>query len=74
MTFTCNDTNRVWVINDITNRKGDNELPAGVMAVGRMLIVTDSANDTLYGCAIIFGGDFVTDTGILYLAGMELCF
>lgn len=74
MTFTCNDSNRAWVIDSPTNRKGDDELPVGVMSDGNILIVTESANDTLYGCAILSGGEFVSSTGILYLAGKIMTF
>lgn len=69
MTFTCNESNRAWIIGSPTIRRGDDELPDGLMADGRMLIVSESANNTLYGCAIVSRGEFIIDTGILYLAG-----
>ena len=73
VTFTCNDTNRLWLINDTATRRTDNELPDGVSSNGpgsTMLIITQSANNTLYGCGVVLLGDFVIDTGIVYVASM----
>ena len=39
------------------------------MGDGNMLIVTESANNTLYGCGIVVDPDFISDTGVVYLAG-----
>ena len=71
--FTCNDSNSFWVINETANRLDDVEVEMinGLSVDGAMLIITQSANNTLYGCGI-FTGTFFTDTGILYVAGM--CF
>ena len=70
MTFTCNITiGRFWIVNDTATRKSSGELPDGLMADGNMLIVTESANNTLYGCGVIVDPDVVIDTGIVYLAG-----
>ena len=75
VTFTCNITvGRLWLINDTTTRKLSNELPAGLSTSGTMLIVTNSANDTLYGCGFVLiapnGTEvFLHSTGILYVAG-----
>ncbi|XP_065912197.1 uncharacterized protein [Dysidea avara] len=59
---------RFWIINDTATRKTSGELPDGVMADGNMLIVTESANDTLYGCGVLIDPNPVIDTGIVYLA------
>jgi len=70
VTFTCNITiGRLWLIGDITTRKTSAELPDGLMGDGNMLIVTESANNTLYGCGIVVDPDFISDTGVVYLAG-----
>ena len=75
VTFTCNETdlNRLWIINDTVNRRTDDELLNidGVSSNGlgsTMLIITQSANNTLYGCAILQNGEFISDTGIVYVA------
>ena len=77
VTFTCNDTNKLWLINDTATRKDDLELQQidGISSGGpgfTMLIITQSANNTLYGCGIISGGRFVTDTGIVYVASTNV--
>ena len=71
VTFFCNlmPFGRFWLINDTATRRANSELPDGLMADGNMLIVTKSANDTLYGCGVVSGASFVSDTGIVYLAG-----
>lgn len=70
VTFTCNITlGRIWIVGDILTRKTDNELPDGLMADGNMLIITESANNTLYGCGVSSGQNFFNDTGRVYLAG-----
>ncbi|XP_065912387.1 receptor-type tyrosine-protein phosphatase S-like isoform X2 [Dysidea avara] len=70
VTFTCNITiGRFWLVNDTTTRKSSTELPDGVLADGNMFIVTESANNTLYGCGVIVDPDVFIDTGIVYLAG-----
>ncbi|XP_065912339.1 uncharacterized protein [Dysidea avara] len=69
VTFSCNITiGRFWIINDTTTFKSSGELPDGVMADGNMLIVTESANNTLYGCGLFVDPNPVIDTGIVYLA------
>ena len=72
--FTCNQTSfRFWIINETVNRITDDELLniTGVSSNGTMLIITQSVNNTLYGCAIAqFQGGFITDTGIVYVASM----
>ena len=71
VTFTCNDTSRVvWLINDTYTRVAANELLSidGVSSNGAMLIITQSAINTLYGCAILQNGEFISDTGIVYVA------
>ncbi|XP_065897957.1 uncharacterized protein [Dysidea avara] len=69
VTFTCNITiGRVWLVNDTATRKSSGELPDGLMADGEMLIVTESANDTLYGCGVVIDPNPIIDTGIVYLA------
>ena len=77
VTFSCNITiGRFWIINDTTTFKSSGELPDGVMADGNMLIVTESANNTLYGCGLFVDPNPVIDTGIVYLAGItkqQLC-
>ena len=68
--FTCNLTiGRLWIVGDIGTRKANNELPDGLMAHGNMLVITQSANDTLYGCGVTAGDNFIFDTGMVYLAG-----
>ena len=75
VTFICNETNfRVWIINETDNFIPNDQLVniAGVSSDnGTMLIITQSLNNTLYGCAILQSdGGFIIDTGILYLASM----
>jgi len=73
--FTCNMTiGRFWIIGNTTNRRTTSELPDGLMTDGMMLIVTESANDTLYGCGVFNDGDVFFDTGFVYLAGMYKLF
>ena len=77
VTFTCNDTNKLWLINDTATRKDDLELQQidGISSGGpgfTMLIITQSANNTFYGCGIVSGGQFVTDTGIVYVASTNV--
>ena len=73
MTFSCNITiGRFWIINVTTTRVASGELPDGLMADGNMLIITESANDTLYGCGVIVDPNVFIDTGIVYLAGIIL--
>ena len=79
VTFTCNDTNRLWVINDTATRVTDNEILNidGVSSNGpgtAILIISQSANNTLYGCGIVLLGDFVSDTGIVYVASMYILY
>ena len=74
----CNDTNKLWLISDIETRKADDELANinGITSTGPQLltlVITQSANDTLYGCGIIMMGDFVTDTGVVYVASTYAC-
>ena len=75
--FTCNQTSfRFWIINETDNIVPNHDLLNinGVTSNGTMLIITQSVNNTLYGCAIALpGGDFITDTGIVYVASMYLC-
>ena len=78
VTFICNETNfRVWIINETNNRLVNDELVniAGVSSDnGTMLIITQSLNNTLYGCAMLQSdGGFISDTGILYLASTYVC-
>ena len=73
VTFTCNETSfRFWIINETSNILQNSDLQNidGVSSDnGTMLFVTQSINNTLYGCAIAQGdGTFITDTGILYVA------
>ena len=75
VTFMCNDANKFWVINDTNTRITDNELAAidGVTSTGPQLltlVITQSANNSLYGCGVITMGDFVSDTGVVYVASM----
>ena len=72
VTFMCNDSNKLWIINS-TIRKGDDEIALinGITSTGPMnttLIITESANNTLYGCGVILGGRFVSDSGVVYVA------
>ena len=74
VTFTCNSSENFWVVNETTSFIDDVEIERinGLSVVdgdNPMLIVTQSANNTLYGCGI-FSGSFIVDTGILYVAGM----
>ena len=80
VTFTCNETdlNRLWIINDTVNRRTDDELQTidGVSSNGlgsTMLIITQSANNTLYGCVLLQNGTFISDTGIVYVASTYVC-
>ena len=75
VTFTCNDTSRVWIIGDIGTRRSDSELLLidGVSSNGSMLIITQSVNNTLYGCTIVQDGEFITVTGIVYVASVYVC-
>ena len=75
VTFICNETNfRVWIINETNNRVTNDELVnvTGVSSDNEtMLIITQSLNNTLYGCAMLQSdGGFIEDTGILYVASM----
>ncbi|XP_065897929.1 adhesion G protein-coupled receptor L3-like isoform X2 [Dysidea avara] len=71
VTFSCNITiGRFWIINVTTTRVASGELPDGLMADGNMLIITESANDTLYGCGVIVDPNVFIDTGIVYLAAV----
>ena len=75
VTFICNETNfRLWIINETNNRVANDKLVniAGVSSDnGKMLIITQSLNNTPYGCGILQSdGAFITDTGILYVASM----
>ena len=80
VTFTCNETdlNRLWIINETVNRRTDAELLniEGVSSNGlgsTMLIITQSANNTLYGCALFKNSTFIEDTGIVYVASTYIC-
>ena len=77
VTFICNETSfRVWIINETDNLILNSELPNidGVSSNGTKLIITQSLNNTLYGCAIVQSdGGFITDTGILYVASTYVC-
>ena len=55
-----------------TIRKSASELNMtdGITSTGQMLVITKSANNTLYGCGFVFNGAFVADTGIVYVASM----
>ena len=69
----CNEPNKYWLINDTTNRIADNELADidGVTSTGPQLltlVITRSANDTLYGCGVQMMGRFSLDTGVVYVA------
>ena len=77
VTFMCNVVNKFWLINDTTIRLTDNELRSinGVTSTGPQLltlVITQSANNTLYGCGVPMSGRFVTDTGVVYVAGMHI--
>ena len=69
----CNDINKLWLINDTEIRISDKELANidRITSTGPQLltlVITRSANDTLYGCGIVFMGSFVVDTGVVYVA------
>ena len=69
----CNNSNKIWVINDTYTRITDGELTNidRITSTGpqlQTLVITQSANDTLYGCGIIMMGRFVTDSGVVYVA------
>ena len=76
VTFTCNHGNNFWIIRNIDRRLDDMEVEAidGLSlnddGDDPMLIVTQSDNNTLYGCGVFINSVFITDTGILYVAGM----
>ena len=67
----CTGIQTFWIVNDTRNRLDYTEFQniTGLDAAnGSILIVTQSANNTLYGCSV-FNGSFFFDTGILYVAG-----
>ena len=66
----CTGIQTFWVVNETGNRLDHTEFQNinGLDVNGSMLIVTQSANNTLYGCGV-FNGSFFFDTGILYVAG-----
>ena len=69
----CNDPNKFWIINDTATRLTDEELRSiyGITSAGPQLltlVITQSANDTLYGCGVLMMGRFVSDTGVVYVA------
>lgn len=75
VTFVCNDPQKFWIINDTDTRRTDNELAAidGVTSTGPQrltLVITQSANNTLYGCGVVLLGDFISATGVVYMASM----
>ena len=75
VTFVCNDITKLWIINDTDTRLADDELPAidGITSTGPQLltlVITQSANNTLYGCGVVTFGGFIIDTGVVYVASM----
>ena len=78
VTFMCNNSNNFWIVDDVGRRLDDSEVERidGLSVIDdgddAMLFITQSDNNTLYGCGI-FLDTFILDTGILYVAGTYVC-